>query len=111
MKDIIRVFRQDGFTLQMWSTHRTDWRGQTVIGFKLWDHGKLIFTGEDFSGSPMHADDSIATVAALLSFLSLKPGDTDDEYFAEYTPAQMEWVESGRADDLSLIVHDIECPA
>ena len=111
MRDIIRIFRENGFTLLMWDTHSRDWRGQTRIGYELWDRGALVFTGEDFSGSPMHADDSDATVASLLSFLSLKPGDTDREYFDSYTPAQLEWVESGRADDLSMIVSDIECAA
>lgn len=106
-RDTLRVFRDNGFTLLMWDTHRQDWRGQTVIGYKLWDNGKLIFTGEDFAGSPMHADDSDEIVASVLGFLSLKPGDTDQEYFDRYTPEQLEWCEQ-RADELSLIAHEME---
>jgi hypothetical protein len=44
----------------------------------------VLFQGEDFAGSPLHTDDLDETVAALLSFLSLRPGDTDREYFDNY---------------------------
>ena len=83
------------FTLVMWATESEDWRGQPFIGYCLKQHegGKttVVFRGEDFSGSPLHADDSDVTVAALLDFLTLRPGDTDDEWFDRYTPEQLEW--------------------
>jgi hypothetical protein len=53
----------------------------------------LLFEGEAFAGSPLHADDSDATVAALLAFLTLRPGDTDSEYFDGYSPAQLHFAE------------------
>jgi hypothetical protein len=53
--------------------------------------GWIIFEGEDFAGSPMDADDSDETVAALLTFLTLRRGDTDAEYFESYTPEQLAW--------------------
>lgn len=55
----------------------------------------------------MHADDSPRTIAALLSFLSLRPGDVEKEYFDNYTPKQMEFAEQ-HGEDLSLIVYDME---
>lgn len=83
------------FTLIMGATNRTDYRGQTTIEYELraHEHGRtsIIFSGADFHGSPQHGDDSDATVAALLSHLSLKPGDTDSEHFDGYTPAQLEF--------------------
>lgn len=100
MRDILRRVRltpyRKGygptFTLIMWATDRTDSRGQTRIGYELrqHEHGRtaVLFTGEDFAGSPLHADDSDSTVAALLGFLTLRPGDTDREYFDDYTPEQ-----------------------
>jgi hypothetical protein len=39
----------------------------------------------------MHADDSDATIASLMTFLTLRPGDTDAEYFESYTPAQLDY--------------------
>ncbi len=80
------------FTLVMYATSRRDWRDQTRIGYRLTmrERGKtvVLFAGEDFSGSPLRSDDSDETVAALLGFLTLRPGDTDADYFAKYTDAQ-----------------------
>lgn len=82
-------------TLRLWDSGRLDARGCSYLHFMLhtgvgWN-AELIFEGEDFSPSPMHADDSDATVSALLSFLTLCPGDIDAEYFASYTPEQLAW--------------------
>lgn len=87
------------FALTIWATTRTDNRGQTVIGYRLSMGRVVLFEGEDFAGSPLHADDSDDTVRALLGFLTLKPGDTDADYFAHYTPRQMEFAET-HADTL-----------
>lgn len=77
------------FTLTLWDTGRRDGRGQSYLAYRLTSHGRPIFEGEDFSGSPMHTDDSDATVRSLLTFLTLRPGDTDADYFSEYTPQQI----------------------
>jgi hypothetical protein len=83
------------FRLTMWDTGTYDHRGCTRIAYQLREvGGPVIFAGEDFSGSPMHADDSDATVAGLLGFLTLKPGDTDADYFADYTPEQRAFCEA-----------------
>lgn len=106
-RDIIRVWESDGFRCELYDTHRRDWRGQTRIGYTFTDNGADVFTGEDFCGSPLHADDSNATVASLLTFLSLRKGDTDGEYFDSYTPEQLDWRDSGRAELLSMLAHDL----
>lgn len=62
---------------------------RTYLAYRLWCRGKLVFEGNDYSGSPLHADDSYATLAGLLHFLSLRPGDTDGDYFDAYTPEQL----------------------
>lgn len=84
------------FYLVTWDTGRADGRGQTIIGYRLQSRRSrlaprpvTLFEGEDFAGSPLHADDSDATLAALLSFLTLRPGDTDAEFFANYTAEQL----------------------
>lgn len=107
MRDIIRRVRLSPYrkgqgprySLTMWDTHKRDWRGQTYIGYELRMYGDssfagVLFEGEDFAGSPCHADDSDATVRALLSFLTLRPGDTDESYFAGYTPHQLAWADT-----------------
>ncbi len=80
-----------GFKLEMFDTGRTDSRGQTYIAYHFHHNDELIFEGEEFAGSPMHADDSLDTVGALLGFLSLRSGDTDEDYFEDYTEEQIAW--------------------
>ena len=108
MKDLIKIWRKSGFTLRMWDTGSRDWRGQTLMSYELKDGRRVIFAGEDFAGSPMHADDSLATVAALLGFLTLKPGDTDREYFEKYTADQLDWCRSSRCEELGMIQYEME---
>ncbi len=98
---ILRPYRKGMgpiFTLSVWDTHRRDWRGQSILGYLFRQHesgkAETLFQGEDFAGSPLHADDSDNTIGSLLSFLTLRPGDTDREYFDHYTEAQHEFCAS-----------------
>lgn len=92
--DLLRHVRVEAtigrpFTLQMYATPRSDARGQTIIGYEFkGPDGATIFAAEDFAGSPMDSDDSDASVRSLLGFLTLRPGDTDREYFDKYNEAQ-----------------------
>ena len=58
-----------------------------------WGEAKntVLFEGEDFGCSPMHAIDSDETLAGIMGFLTLRPGDTDPEYFEGYTEAQLDY--------------------
>ena len=68
------------------------------IGYALrqHDHGKtvVIFEGRDFRPSPLHAWDSDEAVAAIMGFLTLRLGDTDRDYFENYTVGQIEFRDS-----------------
>lgn len=85
------------FRLTLWDTHKTDSMGKSRLGYRLTQHkGKVkteLFTGEDFCCSPLHCVDSDETVAAIMSFLTLRRGDTDSEFFENYTPTQTEFTE------------------
>jgi hypothetical protein len=104
----IRTWESEGFRLDVWNTYCRDARGQDYLAYQLTDGGEVVFQGDDFSGSPMHADDSDETVGGLLGFLSLCPGDTDDEYFDSYTVRQLVWCQSGRAERLSGLAMELE---
>ncbi len=106
--ELIRTWRNSGFTLRLYDTGLRHHRGTTLLGYELKDGRKVIFHGSDFSASPMHSDDSDETVCGLLGFLSLRPGDTDREYFEQYTKEQLRWCESSRCDDLNMIQIDME---
>ena len=64
----------------------------------------VLFTGDDFGHSPMDAIDSDGAIAGLMSFLTLRPGDTDSEYFDAYTPGQLAYCEQ-HAEALAMEVY------
>ena len=104
-KDVIRevMLGDTGYVLVMWDTRRTDSRGQSILGYAFYEPGEEepLFEGEDFAGSPMHGDDSDESTRSLLGFLTMKPGDTDREYFARYNERQMDFAR-GAAEELSM---------
>lgn len=40
-----------------------------------------------------HCTDSDNAKALVMSLVAMRPGDTDSDYFVDYTPDQLEWVE------------------
>jgi len=71
---------------------------QSAIGYCLTtrEHGKTttLFEGEDFGCSPSDCIDSDACIESLMGFLTLRPGDTDADYFDAYTQAQTGFCEN-----------------
>lgn len=72
--------------------------------------GKEIFKGNDFKMGQfsLFDENSREAAIALLGFLTLRPGDTDAEYFDKYTPEQMEWAKSSECEYLSYEVPEEE---
>ncbi len=115
--DLLRTFRfspyRKGmgptFTLRMYDTGRCDDRGSVTIAYKLSMHeaGKttVLFDAADYHGSPCCACDSNENAAGLMGFLTLRPGDTDSEYFEAYSPAQRAYA-AAHAESLSCTVMD-----
>jgi hypothetical protein len=97
------------FRLRLWDTGRHAPTGQCLLAYRFeGDRSGLLFEGADFGCSPMHAIDSDATLASLLSFLTLKPGDTDADYFSAYTEDQMDFAQSYDAECIACEVSSIE---
>lgn len=93
-QDLRHVKLPGGFTLETWDTNRRDEYGKSILGYCLRDKDrKRIFAGEDFCCSPCHCVDSNESLHGLLTFLTLRPGDTDDEYFQDYTSAQLRFAD------------------
>lgn len=99
--EYLRSWRNGAFTLSLYSLGRDDKRGKEKLGYKLTHNGRVVFEGGDLFASPLHGIDSDAAAGACIHFLSLKPGDTDAEYFEKYTPEQLAFAEK-YGDDLSL---------
>jgi hypothetical protein len=117
MKEIIRRVRfkpyRKGqgpiFTLTVWDTGQR-WRdtAKWLLGYRLTMKEMvpastlasladqkairtILFEGEDFGCSPMHAIDSDEAVEGIMAFLTIRPGDTDSEYFEGYTQEQLDY--------------------
>ena len=61
--------------------------------------GDTIFIGYDFGSSPMYDSDGPENAANLLGFLIMLEHDIEPEYFAAYTPRQLEFRDN-EAEDL-----------
>jgi hypothetical protein len=103
----LRHVRQLGYTLRTWDTGRTAGNGRmarTRIGYELRDPaGTVLFRGDDFRPGAATADDSDEALRALLGFLTLRPGDTDREYFADYSAAQQAFTASSDCELLQYL--------
>ena len=82
--------------------------GRSYYSYVMLVDGEVMFSGNDFSPSPMLCPDSLESILQLLGFLTLKPGDTDNEYFMKYTLPQLDFAKSNLCEDLSTIVYDLE---
>ncbi len=106
--DALRHVRlETGHTLRTWDTGRTRGAGMMArarIGYELCDPaGKVLFCGTDFGPSPMHADDADETLRGLCGFLFLRPGDTDRDYFADYSAEQLAFAGSSECEQLAFL--------
>lgn len=104
--DHIRTWSEGPFRLELFDTYQCIY-GRSRLAFQFFYGEALIFEGDDFCPSPLHSIDSNNTVASLLAFLSLRPGDTDPDYFQDYTPAQLSFALS-YGEELALLAQDLE---
>lgn len=95
--ELLRTWQAGDFRLDLFY-NGTGW-GRVRLAYEFRDRDEVIFAGNDFYPSPLHSYDGDGAVAALLGFLSLRPGDTDREYFDKYTHRQLAWAHA-RAETL-----------
>lgn len=89
----------------------TDHRGAANVEVVVLDEGKQVF-GPDTEGmrltgslSPFWSDDGDDAKRYALTFAGMKPGDTEADFFDDYTPAQLLWAKD-HGDDLTMIAYD-----
>lgn len=110
----IRTCRRDGFKLVLFDTHVPTGRGylaDTLLAYRFSDGGKVIFQGRMFAPPLGVAIDSDECMAACLACFTLKPGDVEEGFFDGFTRRQLDWLESDRVAELSLLVRDLESSA
>lgn len=100
---MLRHVEVDGYRLMMWDTYRVGPHHKSILGYAFFAPGATepLFSGEDFGAPACRAIDSDRVVRCLLGFLTLRPGDTDRDYFDDYTPEQMAFA-MGPALDLQI---------
>jgi hypothetical protein len=87
-------FPSEKVSVSLYTTPESDGMGRSRLAYVLkWD-GKTVFEGDDYFPAPSVAIDSLDAIATLLGWLTLQKGDTDSEYFENYTPLQWEWTDS-----------------
>jgi hypothetical protein len=82
--------------------------GAKVEYYAFSDNEALLFAGNDFRPSPLHSIDGIEAIMSLLSFLTVQKGDTEEEYFTNYTQAQLNWSNSASCEHLKGLIQDFE---
>ncbi len=82
--------------------------GTRNVGYKFYYKEKVLFQGDDYKPAIMRNIDDLESCIDLLGFLTVQPGDTDDEYFSNYTPDQLEFANSYDAEQLKGLVSDFE---
>jgi hypothetical protein len=96
-----------GYKLTMKSQNKKDKFGHEKVSYTFSNPaGTTIFDGDDFGASPMHPAEGKESAISLLTFLTLRPGDTDSEYFDKYTPEQLEFANSIDCENLQIYTFD-----
>jgi hypothetical protein len=100
---LVKTFNKFGVTVRLYhlstdETHKT-------FGYELRVKGRVIFSGRDFRTPKFYHVASIHNVWELLHFLTLRPGDTDPEYFENYTDEQNAFIESDACEELRFYLH------
>lgn len=94
--------------LKMFWDGKTNSQGKCQMEYELFEGDKLLIEGDDFCLSPLHAPDSIDAIVSLLGFLTLRKGDTDDEYFKGYSPEMLQFATSTQCGYLRDLVNDFD---
>ncbi len=99
------------FILTTYDTGRIDSLGKSIVAYTFEKEGETdpIFSEDSLCVSPMHAIDSDECLRSALTFITLRPGDTDPDYFEKYTERQRAFC-SDDAETLSIYSQDDNDP-
>ena len=78
------------------------WRTRIACAFYR-SPGTEPFMVSYFSPGMGTAIDSDEAVACALGCFTMRPGDTDSDWFADYTPEQLEWAGSYECESLAFV--------
>lgn len=82
-------------------------QGSDILKYYAFHKDVLIFEGNDYTPSPLFSGyDSLESMATLVGLLCTQHGDVGDDFFAAYTPDQIEWRDSNECEELSYVLGD-----
>lgn len=84
------------------------YKGTDTLGYVMFYENRVLFAGNDYKPAPSNNIDSLEAAIDLLSFLTIQLGDTDDEYFKDYTPQQIVFIDSFECEQLKGLVSDFD---
>lgn len=68
-----------------------DEAGRVRIEVEVRHGGDIVFPRGKLYCALHGTSDGIRARELVMSLVAMRPGDTDEEYFADYTPEQLEW--------------------
>lgn len=93
----LRTATHGEFRLDLWDTGERPPGGEALLAYRLcFAEGTrwiLVFSDEGFRGAHTEEPGSDATVAAILRFCSLRPGEADPVFFERFTAQQIAFAE------------------
>jgi len=90
------------YRVTLHNTYTQDKMGKWIVRYSMrrLSDGVILFAGRDLHASPLDKPTGKSAALALLSFLTLREGDTDSDYFDDYTPAQLAFRDSSDCEEL-----------
>lgn len=82
------------------------YQGTDVLKYHFWYKGIELFSGNDFKPSPLHNIDDLESVVELLSFLTVRVGEVDINYFLHYNQEQLNWTQSSECTSIRDLIND-----
>ena len=93
----LRTATHAEFRLDVWDTGERARDGKAELAYRLCvaDGGRwiLVFAGEGFGAPGAGEFDSDATLAAIVGFCALRPGEAEPDFFDRYTARQLGFAE------------------
>ncbi len=94
--------------VEIWDTHTRDNRGCTNLVARLYafEGGKRTHVLDmRFAMGMGQSDDGDDAMRAAITAVAMKPGDTDAEFFAEYTPEALAFV-TDHGESMAMVAYD-----
>lgn len=82
--------------------------GNEYTAYQMLKDDSILFQGNDYKPSPLNCIDSLQSILDLFGFLTVQSGDTDKEYFKNYTPEQLAFADSFECENLHGLIMDLE---